>query len=106
MRKVGIAVGIVFLLVIVAAVVFAATFDVNRYRGTIQAELEKRLGRKVRLGDMHLGVFPPRFRVQNLAIVDDPKFGSQKPFLQAQGLDVSVKLLPLRSEEHTSELQS
>ena len=95
MRKVGIAVGIVFLLVIVAAVVFAATFDVNRYRGTIQAELEKRLGRKVRLGDMHLGVFPPRFRVQNLAIVDDPKFGSQKPFLQAQGLDVSVKLLPL-----------
>jgi AsmA protein len=95
MRKVGIAILIIILVIIVAAVVFAATFDVNRYKGTIQSELEKRLGRNVTLGDMHLGVFPPRFRLQNLSIADDPKFGTQKPFVQAQELAVSVKLLPL-----------
>lgn len=78
-----------------AALVFAATFDVNRYRATIQSELENRLGRKVTLGDMHLSVFPPRFRVLNISISDDPRFSTQKPFVQAQQLDVSVKLLPL-----------
>lgn len=95
MRKVLIAIGIIVLVVVVAVVVFAATFNVNRYRGTIQSELQKRLGRNVTLGDMHLSVFPPRFRVQDLAIADDPAFNNQKPFVQAQELDVSVKLLPL-----------
>ena len=95
MRKVLIAIGIIILVLIVAVVVFAATFNVNRYRGTIQSELQKRLGRNVTLGDLHLSVFPPRFRVQNLAISDDPAYNSQKPFVQAQELDVSVKLMPL-----------
>ena len=95
MRKVAIVIGIIILIIIVAAVVFAATFDVNKYRGTIQSELEKRLGRQVTLGDMHLSLLPPSFRVQSLAIADDPRLRSEKPFVQAQELDVTVKLLPL-----------
>src|ERR1700694_6304409 len=95
MRKVGIVIGIIILILIVAVVVFAATFNVNQYRGTIQSELEKRLDRRVALGDMHLGLFPPRVQVQNLSIADDPKFNDAKPFVEAQELDVSIKLLPL-----------
>jgi uncharacterized protein involved in outer membrane biogenesis len=95
MRKVLIIVGIVLLVIIVAVVVFAATFDVNSYRGTIQSQLEKQLGRKVSLGQMHLGIFPPSFRVQDLSIAEDPSFHSQRPFVQAQELQVAVKLLPL-----------
>jgi len=95
MRKVGMAIGAFILLMIVGVVVFAATFNVNQYRGRIQTELEKRLNRKVSLGDMHLGLFPPRFQVQNLSIADDPKFNATKPFVEAQELDVSIKLLPL-----------
>src|ERR1700736_4483406 len=95
MRKFGLVIGIITLILIVVVVVFAATFNVNQYRGTIQSELEKRLDRRVALGDMHLGVFPPRFQVQNLSIADDPKFNDAKPFVEAQELDVSVKLLPL-----------
>src|SRR5207244_11394172 len=95
MRKVAIVIGIIILIIIVAAVVFAATFDVNKYRGTIQSELEKRLGRQVTLGDTHLSLLPPSFRVQSLAIADDPRLRSEKPFVQAQELDVTVKLLPL-----------
>ena len=95
MRKVIIGVGIVIVVLVAALLIFAATFDVNKYRGTIQTELEKRLGRNVALGDMRLSVFPPRFRVQNLAIADDPAFNNDAPFVKAQELDVSVRLLPL-----------
>jgi AsmA protein len=95
MRKVGMAIGAFILLMIVGVVVFAATFNVNQYRGRIQTELEKRLNRKVSLGDMHLGLFPPRFQVHNLSIADDPKFNATKPFVEAKELDVSIKLLPL-----------
>ena len=95
MRKLGIAILVIIVIVVVAVAIFAATFDVNRYHGVIQSELEQRLDRKVTLGNMNLGIFPPRFRVQNLTIADDPNFDKTKPFLQAQELDVSVKLLPL-----------
>ena len=95
MRKVGMVIGTIILVLIAAVLVFAATFNVNQYRGRIQAELEKRLDRKVSLGDMHLGLFPPRFQVRSLSIADDPKFNAAKPFVEAQELDVSIKLLPL-----------
>jgi len=95
MRKVGTVIGTVILVLIVGVVVFAATFNVNQYRGKIQSELEKRLDRRVALGDMHLGLFPPRFQVHSLSIADDPKFNAAKPFVEAQELDVSIKLLAL-----------
>jgi uncharacterized protein involved in outer membrane biogenesis len=95
MRRWAIIAGVIFLVIVVAVVIFAATFDVNKYRGTIQSQLEKRLGRPVVLGEMGLSLFPPRFRVQNLAIADDPRFSPDAPFIKAQELDVSVQLLPL-----------
>jgi AsmA protein len=95
MRKVGIAIGIILAVVIAATAIFLATFNVNRYRGTIQSQLQQRLVRKVTLGDMRLNLFPPRFRVQNLSIAEDPTFAAVKPFVQAQQLDVSVRLFPL-----------
>jgi AsmA protein len=98
MRKVGIVFGILVVVVIIGAAIFAATFDVNRYRGRIQSELEHRLDRKVTLGPMHLSLLPPRFQVHNIAIAEDPKFPNPKPFVQADQLDVSVKLMPLFSK--------
>jgi AsmA protein len=95
MRRIGLIALAIVTIIIVAVLVFAATFDVNRYRPTIQSELEKRLDRKVTLGDMHLSVLPPRFRVETISIGEDPRFTTQNPFVQAQELDVSVKLLPL-----------
>jgi len=40
MRKVGITVGTIILVLILAVVVFAATFNVNQYRGTIHQNLK------------------------------------------------------------------
>ncbi len=95
MHKVLLIIGIVVLVFLVAIAIFAATFDINRYHDRIQTELRNQLGRKVTLGEMHVGLFPPRFRVQNITVADDPQFNDQQPFVQAQELDVSVKLLPL-----------
>jgi AsmA protein len=95
MRKVLIAIAVIVVVIIAGAAIFVATFDVNKYRGTIQAQLQQHLGRPVQLGDMHLKLFPPGITVQNLAIADDPRFNSDAPFVKASQLDVSVKLLPL-----------
>jgi AsmA protein len=95
MRRLLIGFGIFIVVVVAALLVFAATFNVNKYHDTIQSELEKNLGRKTTLGDMHLSLFPPRFRVQDPAIADDPHFSPDAPFVKAQELDVSVKLMPL-----------
>jgi AsmA protein len=95
MRRLLIGVGIFIVVVVAALLVFAATFNVNKYHDTIQSQLEKHLGRTTTLGDMHLSLFPPRFRVQDPAIADDPHLSPDAPFLKAQELDVSVKLMPL-----------
>ena len=95
MRRIGIVIGIIFILVFAAAVIFVATFDVNSYRQTIQSQLQKRLGRPVTLGEMRMKFFPLRFNAKDLAIGEDPSFSPAGPFLKAQQLDVSVKLLPL-----------
>ena len=95
MRKVLIAIAVIVVVVIAGAAIFVATFDVNKYRGTIQAQLQQHLGRPVQLGDMHLKLFPPSITVQNLAIADDPRFSSDAPFVKAKELDVAVKLFPL-----------
>ena len=99
MRKIALIVGIFVLFIVVAAVIFAATFNINQYNGQIQSALETQLGRQVSLGNMRLGIFPPRFEVENVSVADDPGFNAPKPFVEAQRLDVSVKLLPLLHKE-------
>jgi uncharacterized protein involved in outer membrane biogenesis len=95
MRKFAIIIVVVALVIVAGAAVFVASFDMNRYRGTIQSQLQQYLGRPVQLGDMHLKLFPPSISVQNLAIADDPRFNPDAPSVKAGELDVSVKLLPL-----------
>jgi len=95
MRKLGITIGIFFIAIISGIVIFSVTFDVNRYRGIIQSELANRLGRNVILGEMHLSMFPPRFVMNDATITDDPTFNKERPFVHAQQMEVSLKLLPL-----------
>jgi AsmA protein len=98
MRKIAIILGIVVVVVILAVGGFVLSFNPNDYRATVQSKLEQALDRKVTLGNMSLGLFPLRFRVANLTIADDPKFGTNRSFVQTQELAVSVKLLPLLSK--------
>jgi len=95
MQKPLVIIGIALSVVLILLAVVVITFDVNDYRGPIQAQLQSQLGRPVTLGPMDLALFPPRFEVKNLVIREDPDFAGQRPFIQAEQVGVSAKLLPL-----------
>ncbi len=95
MRKLAITLLALLLLAVAAAVLLPYFLDVNSYRGRIQAELERRLHRPVTLGAMELKVLPLAFRVEKVAIAEDPAFGPRKDFAQADELYVTAALWPL-----------
>jgi uncharacterized protein involved in outer membrane biogenesis len=84
-KVIGLVVGSV---VVIAAVVFLF-FDANQLRGTIQAQLEAGLKRKVSLGAIRLGFFPPALRVQDVSVGENP------PLLRAKEFAVQAALWPL-----------
>ena len=98
MRKAAIIIGIIVAVIIGILLVAPLFFNVNQYRPQIQSELQQKLGRQVTLGELHLGLLPPRVRVENVSVSDDPHF-STGPFAQVQELDVSIALLPLLSKK-------
>jgi AsmA protein len=95
MRKFLFRLLIVVALLVVAALVLPSLLDVNRYRPQIQSELEKRLGRKVTLGNMRLSILPLAFRARDMAISEDPRFGEGKVFAQAEEVQVEARLWSL-----------
>ena len=97
MRKLVIAIVIIVVIVVALLLALPHLIDINQYRGQIQAELQQRLNRPVRLGAMSLGVFPIRAEINTVVIGEDPNFHSNVPFAQVAQLDVSLKLFPLLS---------
>jgi AsmA protein len=99
MRKLWITIAIVVVLLVAAALIVPHLIDVNQYHSQIQAQMEKRLGRQVSLGNMGLSMFPPSFVVENATISEDPHFASGLPFATADKLAISVKFWPLLRKE-------
>jgi AsmA protein len=97
MRKVGIAIGVLLVVIIAVLVIAPKMINVNKYHDEIQSQLSAKLGRPVTLGEMSLSLLPPKFTVQNANIFEDSKFGSGT-FAQMQSMAVRVKLLPLLSK--------
>ncbi len=95
MRKLLLAVGALAAALILIAAGLLMFVDVNQYRGVIQGQLEKALGRKVTLGTMSLHMFPLAIGVQDVAIAEDLAFHTQNSVLSAKELSVRVALLPL-----------
>ncbi len=62
MRKLGIAIAVIIVLVIAAILIVPHLIDVNQYHSQIQSQLQKRLGRQVTLGNMGLAFVSPRVR--------------------------------------------
>jgi uncharacterized protein involved in outer membrane biogenesis len=97
--KALIGLGIVIILVVIAALAAPRFIDVNRYRPQIEAKLRDRLNRNVSLGPMRLSLIPLAFRADNVRIDEDPQFGTGRPFAQIQTLYVRPRLLPLLHHE-------
>jgi uncharacterized protein involved in outer membrane biogenesis len=87
-------VGAVALLVVVLLVV-PTLIDINAYRGQIIAQLERRLGRSVKLGAMRLSVLPSiKVEVEDVVIGDDPQI-AQSEFVKARSVKLQVGLWSL-----------
>src|SRR5262245_43707955 len=85
----------VFLLILVALLIVPTLIDVNTYREQIIAQLEKRLGRSVRLGEMKLSALPSiRIKVDEVVIGEDPQF-AQAEFVKARSVKLQIGLLSL-----------
>jgi uncharacterized protein involved in outer membrane biogenesis len=97
MRKLGIAIGVLLVVIFAVLVIAPKMINVNKYHDQIQSQLSEKLGRPVTLGEMSLSLLPPKFTVQNASISEDSKFGSGT-FAQMQSMAVRVKFLPLLSK--------
>jgi uncharacterized protein involved in outer membrane biogenesis len=99
MRKAGIVIAVVIVLLVIAALIVPRLLNVNSYRSQIQARLEQQLGRPVSLGNISLSLLPPSVRIDNVVIGEDPAIKTGKPFAFAQQLYVSMKLMPLLQKD-------
>src|SRR5689334_12596963 len=95
MRKLGIAILVIIVLIVAAALIVPHLININHYRPQIQAELQKRLGRSVSLGEMSLSLLPPSFQVANPVVSENPQFNTGRPFATAEKLSVKVAFWPL-----------
>src|SRR2546422_2824378 len=88
------ALGGVVALVVAGIVVFALTFDPNRYKGDIERMALERTGRTLRLqGELKLVFFPSLGA--GVGGVTLSERGSQREFISLQSARASVKLMPL-----------
>ena len=95
MRKLGLVVGIVVGLVLLAALVLPYfLFDAETQRGIIASRLEAALGRKVTLGKVRLGLLPPALHLYDPEIAERLGFPGTA-FSTAEGMQARVRLLPL-----------
>ncbi|MEA2624252.1 MAG: hypothetical protein QOD06_297, partial [Candidatus Binatota bacterium] len=91
-------IGLVVLLVVVAAAVALALANLNRFlnqnKGWVASKIEEALGRKVTFDEVGVQVFGGfGARVKNLSIADDPAF-SEGAFVHAGNVQVAMRLLP------------
>jgi AsmA protein len=92
-RSLKIVLGVVVILVIIVALI-PLFINANTFKPKIEADLSAALGRKVTIGDMSFSLFTGSLQAKNVAIADDPAFGTT-PFLQTPNLKIGVEMRPL-----------
>ena len=81
--------------VIVAAIAAIPLFvNADTFRPTVEKELQRTLGRSVKMGDLSLSAFSGSILSKDLSVADDPNF-SAAPFLTAKTLRIRVSLRAL-----------
>lgn len=82
LRKLLGALAVLVVLLAVAAAVFIYTFDANRYRRVILAQLSGWVNRPVEAADLELRLRPLRLRLNQGRIPEDPNFAGEE-FIRA-----------------------
>jgi len=90
----GVVAGVVALIV-VAVILVAVFFNANDYRDQIAAKVQQTTGRTLKIGAIHLSVFPTLgLKLSNTEMGNARGFGDT-PFAAVGEADVGVRLLPL-----------
>jgi AsmA protein len=94
MQRVIRALAILVAVVVVFVLCLPFLIDANRFRPMLEAKLGAALGRKVAIGDLRLSIFAGGIRASDLAIGDDPAFGTAE-FVRARVVRIRIRMLPL-----------
>lgn len=96
LKVLGIVVGALIGLFVIALVGVALMFDPNDYKPEISAAVEDATGRTLTLdGDLELNLFPRlRIALGEAQLSDAPEFGTE-PFVRIQGARLQVGIIPL-----------
>ncbi len=87
------------LALVVAVGLAAPLFDLQFMRPRIERALERGLGRRVEVGDVHFNLFTgPGFTVEEVTIHEDPRAGIE-PFAYVGRLEARLRLLGLLSRK-------
>lgn len=85
----------IFLLIIAAAFILPYLISLDRYKGMIEARLEKTLQREVSLGGVRITILPTLgAKIEDLVIANPPGF-SPTPFFSLRDVTIKVRLFPL-----------
>src|ERR1700722_15510971 len=93
-RKIIYIAGGLIALLLLAVVVLPFVIDANQFKPQVESAAETALGRKLAIGNIRLALFSGGVSVENIAISEDPKFGSDS-FLNAKSVTVGVEIMPL-----------
>jgi len=95
LKWLGIAVGVVVVLAIVAAIALPRLIDTPRVQALIASSAAQALGRPVKWESLSVGLFPlPSIELHKLEVAEDPHFGTT-PFLTLETGRVYLRLRPL-----------
>jgi len=95
LRWVGIVLGGIVVLAVLAALLLPTLVNLERYRSVLASRVAKALGREVTLGSLRVDLWGGiGAEAKDIQIAQAPGFGSE-PFLAADVLRVRVQLLPL-----------
>ena len=91
---------VLVIVLLIALLAFAATFDANNYKPQIIEQVEKATGRDFSIaGDINLSVFPwIGLKVEEVSLGNEKGF-SAKQFAAIKQLDIKVNVLPLLKKE-------
>jgi len=93
-------IGLLVVLIVTAAIVIPMYVDPNDYKDDITALVQKQTGRELQIpGDLSITVFPWLGVQTGRIVLSNAEGFGDEPMVQAEGVEVRVKLLPLLRKE-------
>ena len=99
-------VGIVIVVIVLLLLIIPLFINADSFRPMLQSKAQEALGRNVQIGKLGFSLFTGSLSADGISVADDPRF-SNKPFLTAKSLKVSVDVMPLifSKELHVNSLK-